>query len=200
MSYKDIEKICRDMPTELIKIYPDFDPEKLVRLSIVSNPYVHYACYQQHPHVVIVMFKCGASVSRKNVHGNTPLNIIACGYLIQYDLFIKWLFTKSDVILSINEPNNQGNTPLHTAVFWNNIKFIHILLEHGADPTITTPGGCRPSAIALRYNKIGMTRLLLNFERIFVIKGEWRPWNHHRFPGSYKDVMYTLLMLAKLKK
>ncbi len=196
MSYDDIELICRNArSSQVLDRYPDFDPEGIADKSLIDNPYVHYACYHNHLHVVKVLVQCGASLSRRNKAGDTPLNIV-CGYM-HYGPLVEWLLTKLDVISSINNANSYGSTPLHTATYWNNIEIIHLLLDHGADPTITNPYGQRPSAIAFKHDMKNTTLLLLNFEHIFELKQTWRPWNHYMFPISYQHAMCTLVILAK---
>ena len=44
----------------------------------------------------------------------------------------------------VNAQNNSGNTPLHWAALNGHLEAVKVLLEHGADPTITNQKGHDP--------------------------------------------------------
>lgn len=44
----------------------------------------------------------------------------------------------------VNAQNNSGNTPLHWACLNGHLEAVKVLLEHGADPTITNQKGHDP--------------------------------------------------------
>ena len=40
---------------------------------------------------------------------------------------------------SVNEPSNDGTTPLTAAILHKNLNIVHLLIEKGADPNMTYP-------------------------------------------------------------
>ncbi len=54
-------------------------------------------------------------------------------------------------------------TPLEAAILWGNIDFVGMLLERGADPNfIHDQYGRLPIALAMRYNKLDIAKMLLD--------------------------------------
>ena len=46
--------------------------------------------------------------------------------------------------MDVNAVNLEGETPLHLAIILNALKSAHVLLQHHANPNISTPSGNIP--------------------------------------------------------
>ena len=57
---------------------------------------------------------------------------------------------------------SDGETPLNTAVFMNNIELVNLLIEKGADINEPNSNGCMPLHIAARHNCVEIAKLLIN--------------------------------------
>ena len=71
-----------------------------------------------------------------------------------------------DQEIKIDMPNDIGMTPLHQAVKVNNLSFVNLLLDYGANPNTVTEwrmGGETPLMIACVNNFYEVAKLLLDF-------------------------------------
>lgn len=67
------------------------------------------------------------------------------------------LFWRTD----INQPDTDGNYPLHVAVAQGQVPIARLLIRHGADLAVTDTAGRTPLHVALANGKIPAARLLL---------------------------------------
>ena len=64
-------------------------------------------------------------------------------------------------ISELNEQNNLGQTPLHLAVFDNNLPMIHFFLQNGASVRVHEKEGRTPIHFACQYGNLDTLNLIL---------------------------------------
>jgi len=64
-----------------------------------------------------------------------------------------------DAHADINALNDNGQTPLHIAVFWNNVEAVKLLLERGANKTLKNKSGRTPEDLAIHYDHVEIMKL-----------------------------------------
>ncbi len=85
---------------------------------------------------VAFLLKSGVDVDAANQSGWTALHVAAAGGHIE---IARYLIEKR---ASANSTDNGGRTPLYEAIFFKkSIEMIQLLLEHGADPSISCKDG-----------------------------------------------------------
>ena len=63
----------------------------------------------------------------------------------------------------VNAKNDGDWTPLHSAVFHDNVPLIHFLIKHGADVNVKRNDGWSPLHSAVFHNYVPMAHLLITF-------------------------------------
>lgn len=107
-----------------------------------------------------------------NVQDPHSLNMTALSYRTNYGTLksITWLLIHK---ANPNIRDNFGFTPLHWAVFQNDPDKVRLLLEYGADPTISNIYGLNPQEYARKLNRNLVMDILERFNaddvRIFVL-------------------------------
>jgi len=61
-----------------------------------------------------------------------------------------------DAGADVNALNDNGQTPLHIATFWDNIEAVRLLLERGADKTIKNKSGRTAAELAIHYDYVDL--------------------------------------------
>ena len=185
-------------PEELLKLYPDFVPTITKENGF---PYFHYACIKNHEACVRGLVKCGANLKWKNKQGFTPL-FYACWFPSKYRSpekiekqykLLKWMLCNHGARSTINWNDNLFKlSPLHMLLENpDNSKIVLLLLNNGADPT--TYDSCKRAYAPINPQN---ERLMMSVAQISQA-GEWRPWNHSKYPPKYKKTMVTLAILAR---
>jgi len=104
---------------------------------------LHYACMDNaHKDVIWLLLCAGADPTAPNLDGAYPLHYLVCRKAIEYDQPTMDCIRSAILCLlkfgvDINQPNRNGDTPLHLATMHDGYQVAQILLESGADPTIT---------------------------------------------------------------
>ena len=106
-----------------------------------GNTPLHYAVIANQQQAVLLLLENGVDAAISNANGATALhaavksgNVDALAVLIDK--------------ININAQDKNGNTPLHYAVFANQQQAVLLLLENGADATISNANGKTPLALA----------------------------------------------------
>ncbi len=109
---------------------------------------------------VILASKLGCNIDSKiqDVEGKTILHM---GALLRSASFITLCLERLGSV-AINVQDNLGRTPLHYAFLFGDMQTLEVLLEHGADPSMTDNQGCTPEAL-LKMPTREMQKALLRF-------------------------------------
>ncbi len=156
--------------------------------------YMQSACMHGLFNVVKLLVKCGGNLKHRDRDGITPLQA-ACDVLSDDDsriILIQFLLDHVDSIQTINEQDRFGNTALHFAVSNNHLAITRILLQYGADINLCNIDGDSPKTFYYHHRSHKMKKLMDKSTQ------EWRPWNHHTLPQSYKIAVLNLVLLAKV--
>lgn len=91
------------------------------------------------------MFSKGVKFDLRTKNGDTITHVAAkCGITT-----FKNLFGMLNDKIDVNVRNNQGQTPLHTAVICNQVQVVGFLLRNSADRTLRDNKGQQPYALAI---------------------------------------------------
>uniref|UniRef100_A0ABD2XR05 PRANC domain-containing protein n=1 Tax=Trichogramma kaykai TaxID=54128 RepID=A0ABD2XR05_9HYME len=141
--------------------------EKTVQIDVrdnEGNTPLHLAISGGNAKMVQWLLIRGADPSLANAEGLTPLHII-CQRFENRDL-LKLFFKLIDEIektVQIDVRDNEGNTPLHLAIFSGNALMVKSLLRRGADPSLANAEGLPPLHLIARRNILGdMIRIFLS--------------------------------------
>jgi len=64
-----------------------------------------------------------------------------------------------DAGAEINALNDNGQTPLHIAAFWDNAEAVRVLLDRGADKTIKNKHGRTAAELAIHYDYVDLLKI-----------------------------------------
>ena len=73
---------------------------------------------------------------------------------------------------------------------------IALFLEHGADLRLVDDRDHTPFTSLFNLDCYDAIEIVRKFETLVELK-EWRPWNHDRYPTSYRHTLKAVLLLAK---
>jgi len=76
------------------------------------------------------------------------------------DNAVELLTTLLDAGADINALNENGQTALHLAVFWNNADAVKLLIDRGADRTIKNKSGRTAEQLAIHYDHVEVMKVL----------------------------------------
>jgi len=101
-----------------------------------GNTALHYACLWAHVEIVEALVKAGAYVAMLNNFGNSPLTILINGAATRLEdtkECMRILFGNKDATkrLLLNLPNQDGMTPLMSAILAKNQGIVRLLLQYG---------------------------------------------------------------------
>lgn len=91
---------------------------------------IHWCCRQNNLSLFEMFESRGSSCNVRNHGGDTPLHLAVSHS--SYEIVKKLLKLK----VPLDIPNIHGNTPIHYAFFWNDLRMIELLLQHGASPSM----------------------------------------------------------------
>jgi 26S proteasome non-ATPase regulatory subunit 10 len=127
---------------------------------------IQQAAYSGNLALVELLRKKGSKISDKDLDGRTALHWAACGghsHLLQHFFSVDEDGAKS----ILNDKDDAGWAPLHSAVSSGHCEVAAILLEQGADPNVTTKNG-RTSLHYLKGNS-KMAQLLVEHYSVEAI-------------------------------
>lgn len=124
-----------------------------------STP-VRSACFMTHLPVVRYLVQCGADIHRPNHNGGTCLinsvqSVRLCAFLLEHGA-------------AVDARDTQHKTVLHYAIQEHRLETVRLLLEHGADPLLTSRAGDDALRTACLKGAAQVVRLLtsrVSYER-----------------------------------
>lgn len=120
----DIEEACiNDCVGCFEKYIMDIDPNTLLTILVMRNS---KKCLDK-----LLDLKNIDIYIPNDYLGDTYLHLCICNSS-RYDVLKVFLDHNFDP----NLQNKMGNTPLHSAVYYNEVKYVKLLLEYGGDPKI----------------------------------------------------------------
>jgi ankyrin repeat protein len=165
-SLKDVNAALKELP---------IDPKQ--RAKIINHPsetsgqtLLHRAAYLGYTSIVKTLIHHGALPGSTDNTGCTPFlvavkhNRLPVVKIMLHSLEKKSLIpTKNLCRQVVNQPNEEGNTPLHSAVICGNPELVELLLQHGAKKSMnrTNSWGATPLHIAVGNNNTELVKLLL---------------------------------------
>jgi ankyrin repeat protein len=136
-----------------------------------------------HFFIIQSLLKAGADSNLKNSNGKTPLHLICLHSKYEQDVLVKM----ADLLLlssaDVNVKDNDGNTPLHLAVGAENTELVQLLINNGANPTMTNNSGKKPAQMSpfkppvqfgygtyqINYKFLDLCSMLQKFEMDYIL-------------------------------
>ncbi|CAB0041183.1 unnamed protein product [Trichogramma brassicae] len=134
---------CNDVVKKFLKLGQN--PKQLV-LETGDSP-LHLALAAGRMEVVKLLLKHGANPNSKNKNDKTPLHSVCERYDNRHSDSVETFFKMCDErrkTVQIDAKDNSGDTPLHSAVYFNEQKTVEALLRRGADPNSANGEGLTP--------------------------------------------------------
>ena len=112
------------------------------------------ACERNLPSVVDLLIKFDADVNIRDSKGRHALAVAAfCGCDDVVRFLLQQMKESPAIALLLNEKDESGCTPLWLAARTGNLKMVELLIEAGADKTLSDNEGLTPHAVASKFNK-----------------------------------------------
>lgn len=126
-----------------------------LRNSIDDIPPICYAALLGHNNCIKILIKSGAQINSKDAFGETALHHAVSEN--RTDCIISLLDSGADVNARVDNANENidGYTPLHYASHYGDAKTAKLLLDYGADKTLTTSFGLTAKDIAIEFSYFG---------------------------------------------
>lgn len=156
----------------------------------------HLAVYQKDTEALMLLFKNGATIDLKNdLLEETPLHLAVSLHsgLEMIKLFL-------DHKAKVNVKNKLGETPLYTAVDYEDLKMVKLLLKHRADASLENQSQDTPLHMAVLSNNIQIVKLLLSHGAPISPKNENQntPLHIATFQNSLEMVRLLLSQKAQV--
>jgi ankyrin repeat protein len=120
---------------------------------------LHYAVLNGHHGVVDTLLKHGADVNIEDENGNIPLLLVRKNFEEVLPLLIH-------AGIDINSKNYEKQTLLHIAAAKRDVKFVRMLLLHGADKNLQDMGGLTPLHSAEKAKNSAVVELLAGIKSL----------------------------------
>uniref|UniRef100_A0ABD2WCP8 Uncharacterized protein n=1 Tax=Trichogramma kaykai TaxID=54128 RepID=A0ABD2WCP8_9HYME len=110
-----------------------------------GNTPLYVALYHSNNKVAEILLKRGADSNLANADGWTPLHVMSeRNRSIGLTKILFKLSKAKNWPVQVNAREKSGNTPLHSALSYNNHKVATLLLKNGADPNLANEDGETP--------------------------------------------------------
>ena len=223
-SYEELHTLLTENngdPCELLRRYPHFDAH--VTPNDGESDYDDYdedrtflSEVSKHINLAVVqgLVACGAFEHQQDQCGFTPLMHVCFGWIEEKEKekekrakVVSWLLTHSKSTReTVNCHDNAKWTAFHYVVSNHNIALVRVLLFHDANPTILGGyGKSSPKSMVQwllakpKWHEIATLLETTRRECAVLQLGEWRPHTHHHFSSMYRNVIRTLVILAKAR-
>lgn len=122
---------------------------------------LYLAAYEGHASTVKLLLSLGARRDRNSLFGLTALNGAVTGRSYHA---VKTLCMHGALVNKSN--NTHGCSPLHMAARDGQVEIAKLLLQFGAESSVTNINRRTPLHTAVQYGQLGMARLLLDHDHI----------------------------------
>ena len=174
---------------EIVQLFLDNGADIYSTNADDKSTALHYASYHGQCKVAQLLIDNGAYIHARNKYGDTPLHNASYWKNVR---MVQLLLNNGAYV---HAKNKDGNTSLHQACLGcNHLDIIKLLLEHGANPDCYNNNRILPSHIG---SNLRVYKLLTDYEKLYNLK-EWRPWNHFKYPLTYRQATTTVALLAKI--
>ena len=185
--------IDRGDPTELLSWYPKFDPDG-IPIDTDGYLYLHYACLRHDVYSVSGLLRCGASVSLRDVHGNSILTSICLSRCNDLRL-LDYIHLVKDHINETSFGRNESRiklTPLFLAMASDKVDLVCRMLEldNSGINHISAVGDTLLRGTLLKDNP-EMVQLILTYgaDPTLVLKSSDRATKLHDMSDTYRSKM-----------
>ncbi|APR98862.1 ankyrin repeat domain-containing protein [Wolbachia endosymbiont of Folsomia candida] len=137
------------------------DSDKYTLSTYEGDDAVHSAIRGDYLNVLSLLLRTKRLTNSKNDAGVTPLHLAASYDSIEVVSFVLRHVENTNP----NALDNEDNTPLHIAVFYNNDNTVDELLKAGANPGIQNKAGITPISIAESQGFEELAKKLETFEQ-----------------------------------
>ena len=160
---------------------------------------LHEACIDGNINCVQSLIDSGVDLESKDRFGGTPL---LCASIYGHIDIVKLLIDSGPSCMAapavrsgvnIESRVTGGYTALHCASYNNHINIVILLLDSGANIEARNDKGKTAKQVTRKSTIKGTIE---QYGQLVKLK-EWRPWNNYKYPIKYRQVMKTLVLLAK---
>lgn len=131
------------------------------------------------------LVKAGLDPKAKNASGATALHLVKSSQSLDYILRSPWFAG-----LSVSDPDDQGETPLHIAAGIHDL-MVKALLDRGASPDALTHEGLSPLHYAARPGRSNAVLLLLSWYKSHGVLERHLNLRDHREGWGYTPLQYA---------
>jgi ankyrin repeat protein len=110
-----------------------------------------------------------ANPNTYNEKGHAPLHTVCMSRTPRYYKVLKQLLNLKNIDINIQTISDKL-TPLHCATHHCHSNIVKLLLEHGADPTLTTINGETALDLAKKYKDLEISKLVKKYDNIELAK------------------------------
>ncbi len=128
----------------MVKVLLDHGATETLTTGLVSNTgstLLHCAMIKPNLAIVEMILKAGVDINGQDLIGDTALHglVRACPQLLEQTVSLLL-----NLGAEVDMGNNDSDTPLHLAVFYDRPQVAHMLLDAGADPQLMNVYGHKP--------------------------------------------------------
>ena len=162
-----------------------------------SLTFLHQAACYGNVEIVTLFIKLGVPIDSRSIYDFTPLHLAKSGAIASALILAKANIEATNGSKSKKQWKSLGNTPLHTAVWYDRIDVIEALLDAGADIDAKNKYGIAALHEAAGFGKSETVQALVDFgASIDILDNEGRTPLKHAFSQGQKENMEVLLQLG----
>ncbi|CAB0038598.1 unnamed protein product [Trichogramma brassicae] len=161
--YTHFHAACKCGLEDVAKKFLDRGQDPSCVVPKTGDSPLHLALKNNKKEVSKLLLRNGANLISANSKGKTPLHLICNLYVNNGKELAEMLFKFCDekrLPVKIDARDDEGNTPLHAAIFSGSIDLVEVLLRRGANPTLANDKGKTPlHVICPRNGNVGLSKL-----------------------------------------
>lgn len=152
--------VFRSSPTITDRTQQSTQPSKTAPAELQAE--LHSAARHNDTAALLELVQQGTSLTKVYSKGNSVLHTAAYHGAVDFIQQLSKSMTPQDLHLLMNQANEYGSTPLHSAAKKGHFKAIELLLSLGADPTIRDHRKRTPLDLALQLKHTKAVEVLRN--------------------------------------